>query len=236
MSFKESQKRIIKNILFFPRVFLKPKVFCLSMQRSGTTSVGEFLKDHGYRVAGWGDSKYNKWDYFWHIGDYGSIFRSFAFKSFQAYQDSPWWAPDFYKILFHKFPKAKFILLSRNSDQWFNSMIKHSKGKTLGNTKRHCKIYRRMSEFYSFVEKDSSFNSKFDNTVDNLMLLDGMREHYINIYEEHYKEVIDFFNQFKPEALFIGELEDPDIWQRIGRFLKIDVNSNYKAHANKSDK
>ena len=29
------------------------RVFCISMQRTGTTSVGRFFRDFGFRWAGW---------------------------------------------------------------------------------------------------------------------------------------------------------------------------------------
>ncbi len=236
MRFSIKTKKKIKSLINYPKTIFKPKVFCLSMQRSGTTSVGQFLNDHGYYVAGSGDSKMYKWDYYWHIGDFESIFKSFSFRSFSAYQDSPWWAPDFYKILFHKFPKAKFILLYRDSDKWFDSMLKHSNGNTLGNTKRHCKIYRRMNEFYNESEKNPAINSKFHIGIDNMMSLEGMRSHYKSIYEEHTKEVIDYFNQFNTKALFVGKLEDLGVWQEVGNFLGINVDPDYRAHANKSKK
>ena len=119
------------------------RIFCISMQRSGTTSVGDFFSSFGYPVARNSIAWKNKWSKHWYNGDYDSIFSSKEFNSYQVFEDDPWWLPEFYKVLYHKFPNAKFILLTRDSESWFNSMLSHSKGKTLGNTKLHCKIYRR---------------------------------------------------------------------------------------------
>src|SRR4051812_25436491 len=99
------------------------------MQRSGTTSVGEFFMHFGYKVATWGVGGRNKWDYLWYIGDYERIFNSEDFKSHEVFEDAPWWLPGFYKILYHCFPDSKFVLLTRESQSWFESMKKHSGGK-----------------------------------------------------------------------------------------------------------
>ena len=37
------------------------KIFCISFQRTGTTSVGQFFKDHGYLVATNPVSRANDW-------------------------------------------------------------------------------------------------------------------------------------------------------------------------------
>lgn len=141
---------IFRKIEFLYRAVLligKSKIFCISIQRSGTTSVGKFLKDHGYHTSGYGEYS-KKWSYEWSKGNVEKIFNSLEFRSYQAFEDSPWYYPDFYKVIHCRYPKAKFILFQRDPDKWFDSMLRHSKGKTLGNTHRHCKIYRRLNEFY----------------------------------------------------------------------------------------
>ena len=67
---------------------------------------------------------------------------------YQVFEDDPWWITDFYKLLYHRFPKSKFILLERDPDKWFDSMVSHSGGLVLGNTHRHSYIYDRLEEFY----------------------------------------------------------------------------------------
>jgi glycosyltransferase involved in cell wall biosynthesis len=226
-------KYLMKSLTNLPANIFKRKVFCISMQRNGTTSVGDFLSQHGYRVARYEDARRNKWTYFWSIGDYKKIFHSVAFNSFQAYEDDPWWMPDFYKYLFHKYPKAKFILFYRNSDKWFNSMVKHSDGKTLGNTRIHSKIYRRMGEFYKALDSDIEFKPK-EYELDNLFTINDFREHYTGIYEEYNREAIEFFNRFDQKRLFVADLEDKLKWVKLGAFLNLSVDENYEVHSNKS--
>jgi len=212
----------------------KSKIFCISTQRTGTTSVGRFFKHFGYRVADWSISNKNKWSYCWEQGDFETIFKSEDFKNNQVFEDDPWWLPEFYKVLYHRFPKAKFILFTRDSEKWFNSMLSHSRGKILGNTKQHCKVYRREEDFIELFDKESrlTYNEK---EIDNLLTLDGYKEHYIKLYELRNREIIEFFKKTNPESLIHCELEDENKWEKLGEFINIEIPSNFAVHVNKSN-
>lgn len=210
------------------------KIFCLSMQRTGTTSVGQFFKDRGFKVAGYNYERSMKWSELRFIGNYEAIFKTNGFNDFQVFEDNPWWENDFYKFLFHRFPNSKFILFKRNSDRWFDSMMSHSNGMTLGNTFRHSKLYNRELEYYeNYPNKDNYKNIK---TIDNLLELNEQhREHYKRVYELRNKEVLDFFNFFDKSRLIYLELEDPMKWMKLGAFFNIEVEENYESHKNKSN-
>jgi hypothetical protein len=121
------------------------------MQRTGTTSVGKFFRDFGFRWAGWPADEKNDWSGAWYEGDYNRIFSSRDFRAANAFEDSPWFIPDFYKVLFQRFPNAKFILFTRDPDAWFESMVKHSGGNIIGRSKIHCKVYRREQEYFDLL-------------------------------------------------------------------------------------
>lgn len=209
------------------------KIFCISFQRTGTTSVGKFFMDHGYKVATWSVSRRNKWTLSWFKGDYETIFNSKDFKASQVFEDDPWWCLDFYKILFHRYPKAKFVLLERDANEWYDSMIKHSNGKTLGNTHRHSFIYGRLSEYYL---EDQDKKSAYTHELDNLLPLnEDLREHYIKIYRERIEEVKLFFRIHDSDRLLYGRLEDPKIWYKMGHFFKLKVGEGYNVHENASN-
>lgn len=218
--------------------FLQPskeKIFCLSFQRTGTTSVGQFFKDFGYRVAGYDAERSTTWSKLRFLGDLDAIFHSSAFKKNQVFEDNPWFEEDFYKILFHRFPNAKFILFTRDANKWFDSMANHSYGKTLGNTFRHVKNYRREIEFYEKYTNQNYYENL--HVIDNLLdLNESHREHYTSIYRRRNKEVIDFFNYVSPKSLFVGKLEDPDKWQKLGGFFNLTVPKDYSVHSNKTNK
>ncbi len=213
----------------------KSRIFCLSMQRSGTTSVGDFFKHFAYPTSGYSKDRSDYWSKCWYDGDFETIFKSKEFLSYQVFEDNPWWNPDFYKVLYNRFPNSKFILMYRNSDDWFNSMLSHSEGNTLGNTKRHCKIYRREIEFYDHLDYREDFNPK-ELGVDNLMKLDGLEESYKRLYELHNREVIDFFRLKDPEALFYCNLYDKNKWYKLGNFIGINVSNDFEVHSNQSNK
>ena len=147
-SFNKIVKRFLNS-----KITSSQKIFCISIQRTGTTSVGGFFKHFGYVSRGWPACRKNDWSRLWYDGDYESIFSSKDFKTGQLFEDSPWWHPEFYKVLFHRFPQSKFILISRDPDRWFDSMVSHSSGNVLGDPKQHCKVYRREGEFYSQFER-----------------------------------------------------------------------------------
>lgn len=210
----------------------RPKIFCISFQRTGTTSVGQFFIEHNYRVATWSVSRRNDWTVKWFKGDYENIFNSFDFKTSQVFEDDPWFCLDFYKVLFHRFPDSKFILVERNADKWFDSMVSHSKGRALGNTHRHSVLYQRLNEFYNQkFEEPNLYSSIIDN---KLPLNEEHREHYTNIYKLRNNEVKSFFEIFGSERLVNVKLEDNDKWQVIGNFFNIKVPDGFEVHANKS--
>lgn len=203
------------------------------MQRTGTTSVGNFFSHFGFSVSRWSDSKKSQWSKLWYEGDLESIFKSDYFKSTQLFEDGPWWFPDFYKILYHRFPNSKFILFTRDSESWFKSMLSHSNGQTLGNTKIHSKVYRREKEFYEALETNNNSKLLKDNSQIKLSLI-GFEQHYRNLYEIRNKEIIAFFEKHNPNRLIHCDLSDVNKWQKLGSFLKIDVPKNFEVHSNKS--
>ena len=210
----------------------KPKIFCISLQRTGTTSTGQFFKDHGYAVATYGVGLANAWTLHYWTGNYESIFRSYDFKTSLVFEDDPWWLNDFYKVLYHRFPDSKFILLERDADKWFDSMVSHSRGKTLGNTHIHCAQYQRLKEFY---ETASGHENAYTDVVDSaLPLSEAQREHYTSFYSIRNKEVKLFFQHHDVNRLFNADLDDGDLWQKMGRFFHTDVQGGYNIHLNKS--
>ena len=212
----------------------RPKIFCISVQRTGTTSVGQFFKDFDYKVADWSVSNRNKWSFLWYIGDWGKIFNSREFNRNQVFEDGPWWHPGFYKFLFHYFPNAKFILLERDPHDWFNSLVAHSGGKNPGNTQIHASIYQRENDFFRLDDwKRRVFTL---DAVNLLEINEGDREHYVNHYINRNKEAKAFFEQFGNHRIFMCELENELLWQKMGQFFKIRVPEGYKAHKNKTVK
>ncbi|MCP4521848.1 MAG: hypothetical protein GY827_09205 [Cytophagales bacterium] len=212
-------------------MFSKPKIFCISFQRTGTTSVGQFFVNHGYNVSTYPTSEKNKWTQKWFEGDYESILKSKEFKKNTVFEDDPWWCLDFYRFLFHKFPSAKFILVTRDPDKWFDSMVSHSNGKILGNTYIHSFVYDRLDEY------KKNINTFKTDGIDNLLdLNEEHRSHYVRIYNNRNQEILDFFERNDPSRLVHTTLENPNKWQKIANFFNITINNQQDIHENKSHK
>jgi len=203
------------------------KVFCISFQRTGTTSVGEFFKKNGYRVATYEVSSKNDWTKKWFDGDYKSILRSKDFLSNTVFEDDPWWCADFYKYLFNRFKRSKFILFTRNPNDWFDSMCSHSNHKTLGNAYIHTSLYNRYSEL-----GNSEAHADLD-TFDPLPLTEEYRSHYVEIYNNRNREIRRFFKRKDVSRLIHLELEDPEKWNTLAKEFKINW-SGEEVHKNRS--
>jgi hypothetical protein len=221
----------MKSLKHLPRAiktWFKPKIFCISVQRTGTTSVGQFFIDHGYPVATWNYSRQNEWSLKWFKGDYEAIFKSNSFRFNQVFEDDPWWCGDFYRVLFHRFPSARFILIERDADRWFDSMKRHSHNRNLGNAHMHATLYNRLGDFYRIDPTDEQFYSA---KIDNLLSLDeSHRDHYTSLYHRRNREVIHFFDSFGKERLCHLALEDKDKWQKLGSYFSLQVDPKYDVH------
>lgn len=229
--FPPSFRRIIKLNLRRLKIRNSTRIFCISMQKTGTTSVGDFFEHFGYPTARWHDSNRNLWTKRWFDGNYEEIFSSLEFQSYQVFEDTPWWFPEFYKILYHRFPGSKFILFTRNSDDWFRSMKKSYHGSSKEILEIHAKIYRRENEFYEIIDKHrdgSPINWQQEFT------LEGMDSHYKRIYETRNREVIDFFNRHDPDSLLVCDLYDPEKWMKTGSFIGFKVPEKFQMHSNKT--
>ena len=212
------------------------KIFCISFQRTGTTSVGRFFLHHDYNVARWSTSRRNSWTDKWFEGDYDNIFNSEDFRKNTVFEDDPWWCLDFYKVLYHRFPDSKFVHFKRESDKWFSSMMSHRmtpSGKTLGNTYRHSRIYRREIEFYKKFGALGYNDDKIDNLLD---LNESHRNHYKEVYEIRNREIAEFFERHDSTRIISLKLEDDLKWQKIGEYFGFKVPGDFEIHANKSEK
>jgi hypothetical protein len=115
-------------------------------------------------------------------------------------------------------------------------MVKHSGGDVVGSSRIHCKIYRRELEYFELLHSGT-----IDETIENqihsekIMKLLGHAEHYKDVYRLHNIEVQDFFRTRSPVSLHVGSLEDPKKWQKLGKFLGIEVPEGYESHENASD-
>jgi len=109
------------------------KIFCIGQNKTGTTSLTSALAILGYRLCP-EDIMYN----------FGSVhFENFKdgkfdeilklVNQYDAFEDRPWNHTDFYEVLDKTFEGSKFILTTRDVEQWWDSYIKWGKKISLRN-------------------------------------------------------------------------------------------------------
>jgi hypothetical protein len=139
----------------------------------------------------------------WRNSEYDKIYK--LVDAIDTFEDLPW--PLMYKELYARYNDAKFILtIRKSSDVWFDSLNKHTEKK-------------RSSES-NFLAYGYEYPGEY-------------REYFISFYEKHNQEVKDFFAKNAPEKLLTVCWEDGDGWDKICRFLGVEIVTDEFPHRNK---
>ena len=205
------------------------KIFVISRQKCGTTSTGIFLRDHGVNCLS-PDGFHNRlWSMQAQSGQYDEIFNHPLISSFNAYEDDPWWMRGMPREILNRFPNAKFILMIRDSDAWFKSMMAHF-NEYGGFGSVHAMEYQRTEYYHSYLNSNRSLiRNEFPFEIKP-----ADSEHYTDLYNKRNEEIVQLFNHLgKSNQLIQVHLEDPQKWLKIGDFLDINVELDYDIIANK---
>jgi len=186
----------------------KNKIFAIGFNKTGTTSLAKSLSEFDL-IIGHQRTAERLMDAVM-INEYNSLIE--YCKTAEAFQDVPFSLSNTYKILDVNYPNSKFILTVRDSDeQWFNSITKfHSKlwGKDggipteedLANANYVYKGYPLKSMTYRFGEKLYH------------------KENYMNIYNKHNYEVMEYFKN-RPNDLLVINVSIKKDYKRLCKFL-----------------
>lgn len=208
------------------------KIFVISRQKCGTTSTGQFLRDHGITCLS-PDGKRNRyWSILAQTGKMKKVLDDPVLSDFQAFEDDPWWMHGVPEILTAHFPGAKFILLTRTPDDWFDSLRSHV-NEYGGFAMVHAFEYDRHLEFYEYMNANRSLmRNEFAMDIN-----ESHRQHYCELFTHRMNETIRHFESIGLESsLFLGELDDPGVWKKLGEFLNIEVDGEYQIHSNRKEK
>jgi hypothetical protein len=183
-NFSLISSRFIDNFNILPNNSVK--VFCLGLQKTGTTSVEWLLKDMGKQVA----TYYKNWDIEFvnklKQGDYSELKR--VAELFDAFQDAPWFL--FYREFDSWYPGSKFILTIRDSRSWWKSFLYYFE-------KRSLSIFEYIYGYKNPVGNENNF---------------------IERYERHNREVIEYFKD-RPEDLLVIDVSEENALHKISNFL-----------------
>ena len=161
---------------------MREMVIGVGLPKTGTKSLNEALKILGYRAVHY-PTKYN-----WKIMTEGKYEIP---KEWDAITNT---AEEFYPVLARMYPDAKFILTTRNLDDWL------------------C----------SWGKKDRPFSSQTELGRLNRVRIFGtaryVPEKFKHVFVEHEKKVREFFRK-EPQRLLLIRLEDEDKWKLLCDFL-----------------
>ena len=165
---------------------MKTKVFGIGFHKTATTSLADALSYLGYRVAGpnWVDHP--------NIAEEVYELAFDLVNRFDAFQDNPW--PILYKELDRKFPRSKFILTLRPSEDWIRSVVNH------------------------FNEKETPMRQWIYGTGNPK----GNENTYLARYERHNREVMEHFRE-RCEQLLVFNITAGEGWTKLCPFLGVPV-------------
>ena len=182
------------------------KVFGIGLNKTGTTSLGKALEILGYKDhISWSADLSPDLIKKWSEKNIDAILS--VAEKYNNLEDWPW--PLVYKELYEKFDDAKFILTKRTTpERWYHSLCEHRLRH--GSFEHHKLIYG-----YYFPH-------------------DFKREH-IEFYNNHNRQVIDFFKKKAPEKLLVISFSDGNNWGKLCNFLNVGIPSLDFPHLNQSN-
>lgn len=203
--------RKFQNLKVKSRVYGKPKIFGVGLNKTGTTSLKEAMKELGY-IQGHQPSA-EKFLGEWSRREFKNLI-SYC-HSAEFFQDVPFSLPYTYIVLDHVFPKSKFILTVRdNSEQWYNSI-----------TKFHSKIWSTKNQIPSEKElKNATYVYKgwawdFIKQVFNTPNNDLYNEKSLIEFYKNYNNNVKNYFQYRSNDLLVLNVSKPNSYERLCDFL-----------------
>ncbi len=205
----------------------KNKVFCIGLNKTGTTTIEQVLKDWGYRIGYQkaGEMLLNDWG----KRDFKKLM--LFVKTADAFQDAPFSFPYTFIVLQQKYPNAKFILTIRDSaEQWYNSI-----------TKFHSKRWGDDNGIPPTEEqlKNAHYNYKGRPYIANQLLFNTPKgdpynkEVLISYYNHHIYSVQEYFRHI-PDNLITVNVSRQSDYIRLAEFLGKDPMGNEFPWLNKT--
>ncbi len=192
---------------------MEQKVFCIGLGKTGTSSLAKALELMGFHVGRRlkiFQKHFPNLDLIEAINskNYEPIVE--ITQKFDAFVDNPW--PLLYRELYNKYPNAKFILTTRNEDDWLSSAQNYF-GKS---------------------------RSKFRGLIYGEERIVNNQEQYLDVYRQHNQEVVSFFRG-KKDSLLVLPLESKNKWVLLKGFLDRETpqipyphSNSFKKHSNSS--
>ena len=190
------------------------KIFGIGFHRTGTRSLRAFLDRLGFRAVHWprsADGVCYEALAIPHLHDRAAIIRALQplLDSYTAFTDVPF--PALYRELHTHYQDARFILVTRNRDQWWSSLAKHWR---LSEAGFHALDPYEYLQYNLYSKEPLHYVTSND------------RELVIDIHARHIRSVVEHFGHL-PGALLQVDLEDPGIARRVSRFLGVESDAGF---------
>lgn len=204
---------------------LKRKIFCIGLNKTGTTSLEQILKEFGYKVGDQWEAESLMDD--WAVRNFDRIIR--YCETADAFQDVPFSLDFTYQILDHAFPGSKFILTIRKSaEEWYRSLVRfHSNLMGLKGvpTVEDLKHFPYHEKGWMWKQQQHIFGATEATLYDEKLY----KAYYIN----HNNQVLEYF-RFRPQDLLVLNLSEASSMQRLCEFLGVKYTGQVMPHLNRS--
>lgn len=187
------------------------KVFCIGMNKTGTTSMAKLFNEMELPVGPQRPAELLLKD--WVKNDFNGLIKYVKYSGI-SFQDVPFSLPNTFKVLDKEFPDSKFILTIRDSPEiWYKSLTTfHSKmfGKN-GDLPTKSDLEKTKYVYLGWAWELFQLGNPPEGDIYNKAVL---IQHYI----DHNNSVLEYFKN-KPDKLLVVNLNDQDALKRISRFL-----------------
>jgi len=199
------------------------KIFCIGYNKTGTSSLDVFMKNHKFIGPNDDIFSHNLESYFSKNYNTFEYMIKNRYDKCNWFQDVPFSLPNMYRFIDVSFPNSKFILTVRSSDEeWFNSLVRFHK-KIFSNIyhspSENNYIYKGWLYDYLTIGLGSPKHDPYN------------KEYLIKSYNNHINDVKEYFKN--TDKLFIMNLKENKI-KELCDFLDIKTVSNKFPHINKS--
>ncbi len=226
-NFLRIMNRIIHNFYFRIKYQNSQKIFCIGLNKTGTTSMKAALKEMGFVVAPQRPAE--KMIDLWAKRDFKKIVGFCKYAGY-SFQDVPFSLPFTYVILDYFFPKSKFILTVRNnSEQWYNSVTKFH-AKKWGKNGRIPTKEDLQNANYIYKGKLWNSNRKIFFTPESSPY---KKDILIDYYENHNKNVKEYFRH-RPDDLLVLNVSEKGAYKKLAKFFGVKTDKNIFPWENKT--
>lgn len=188
--------------------YTAPKIFCIGLSKTGTSSLHQALNMLGYRSV------------HWRIPATGKLIDRSDYFLFDAFSDTS--VCYNFEYLYYAFPNARFIYTERPVESWSRSFLKHFRelGETFEEMKENMRRhkYKKYGVDWDIVHRTLYFNQ--DSPEDAYAAFD--------------ERVRLFFSDKPPDRLLSMNIFAGDGWEKLCGYLDRAVPAGPFPHSNKT--